>query len=363
MRRGARALFIFLIVVPPAEATTRVFRYRVREADSLDSVLNRWGACPLWGPEGSLSKTVELNPKLRRRKGLMLVAGEIILLPPVLNLDHGSRNPRSLVRLPNKVDRSCADVSSSLPLRIASRGSGRAPASTHSYESSRSADETLGPRRGGQFSQIFLGTAFDYQRLALVDQESLVAASFLSDLNPSLYLRWDMNWDEQLRSYLKVSYQWFYLVQPFNRVIENQGHLMGSLEAFVERIFEIGLSLGAGLGFGQQLEIATRANGDLFGVKLMVPDAFVASRVRLVSLNNFQFGLGSRGGLSFPINGAGYRVDMGHFYSGELWFQHEALEGWALEGSVSLSRRKFNTPLNTHDGMALGFLLGVGRKF
>lgn len=57
-------LFFVLISFNALSSDIELLRYKVKKGDSLGSVLNNLGACPLWGNEGNVKKVSKLNPNI-----------------------------------------------------------------------------------------------------------------------------------------------------------------------------------------------------------------------------------------------------------------------------------------------------------
>ena len=328
-----------LIFSPLVQAS----HYVVQPKDFLSEILKQNNLYPVYGLNGSLKKTVLMNPALAKDNGNKIYPGQRINLPGsvVLAQEQNSIQPTEAYSEKNS-------LTSNEP-------------SVNLGDVSRSAAATFDEDEL-PISSIYLGANVEYFRFDTQDKTTFGEAQILSDPNLGLDAVWTIHWSKSFEIFLPGSYQ-RYSVQNPNINISYMNH-KGSLVGF-----------GAGVGywltdrfqarlsydFQQELFIHAPIVGQVQFDALMVSEPSLALRYSLFQLGRFQLGLDAEYRMLMNTSNDVYKVDQGKSYLGGVFireqFRHQRFGG--IEAKLNYSIQDQDTDLETQSGKKLSLQFGL----
>ncbi len=174
-------LLIFILIFLPKPALsndqTRSVGYcQIKPGDTLGSILLKHNIVPLWGKNGSVQKTIKLNPGVINQNGDFL-------------------SPHSVIRIPMSHQRDIASIDTG-PLN----------------------EENSSDLVSELFSHLKLVTGLDYSELKSIEKVDRSNARLETKLNPSFSLIWDVHWSTATQTTFEASLKEL----NFNGVLEKE---------------------------------------------------------------------------------------------------------------------------------------------
>ena len=317
---------VFLFTITGAVAATEVISYEVKSGDTFTTILQRASLVPIYGPNGSWKKMLELNPELQPDKGHKILPGQMVQFK-VIKPD-----------IPERAPTSKEEVLSEKPQILGSE----------------------------IFSEFTIGAIGSYERLDATDEGTGDEAKLLSRMNPGLTLGWRIYGLKKLEPFLllqiqKVSFNDFDSDHP----IKLKTTTRTSLRAGSDWKFTPSFRLTTSLGYMESPFIRS-LDENIYQVDM--PGVFhgdVGVRYNFFERSNFEMGssalLSYYGGNSLPQ----YKVKAGYGLKLDLhWKQYaDSQKKSFVYGELFYQNRRQDSSIHKANFSNVGLLLQYGWVF
>lgn len=260
--------------------------YRVKEGDTVGSVLGGLGLCPLWGPNRFTEKTIKLNSFVVKKNGNYLIPKSKILLPVESLEDH----PDYEISETNEVSFTVIDPENKCtPGKTTGTQRAIAKKNENEKESELSSEEnTLNQKTREESSYGILNAATDlfFSSLSIIDKTTQDTASLLSRTNQAYQLSWEQQWDTENKTFLQYRTE-KHSYQGIENKISSQSVNLTGIGIGYERKLRDKLKMQFTLKGKEEIFILAKSLTNLELQKTMIPQFSLRPSYRLFSQGPF----------------------------------------------------------------------------
>ncbi len=350
-------LFVsFCFLTNITRATDSQYFVKVKHGDSLAMILSTVHACPLYGKNQSVQKTIQLNKNSIDSQGNILIPYSTILLPiSTLSQSKDYTVSNQLITIKRLNAKNCS-TKKSKQRKIASDSSEQ-QSSNHS-EYKIDSENTFDP-----ISWIGISPQFSFLRINGKDLSTQGTAVILSNLNIGGALIWRQEWSEMTKSQIDLALMKIKLYPSSTKSITDNTHTLTHFGFGLNHSLNTFLYIGFDIIAEQVLTFYTISSNELklplatifkAGPKL----GFILAKVKNLSLNSeFSARYLANTSTSEQTFSGGMND-----YQGKLILRH-TIKNAGIEGAISYQSENLKSNLISEQIVNLNFELAYYFKF
>jgi len=177
-------LLLFICSTSHAQQLVGTREYTVQRGENIGQILYKLNLSPLWGRQGYVQKTIELNSHLLNKDGNIVLSNVVIKIPVIEN----NIQEEKQVIIPHQKRESSSVTTGS--------------------------DDILN-------SLISLTTGLQFWQIDATEKSNKTHAKIESEISPSIDLRSNFLWDNKSETYIGIGYNKISFKQPETRKIQN----------------------------------------------------------------------------------------------------------------------------------------------
>jgi hypothetical protein len=340
---------IFAPSLTYAESKSNPF-YRVKAHDSVSEVLLRFGIKPIYGKSGTLSRTLDLNPKTKAFRGNRIYPGELLYLP--IAYDYEFRTASILAS--GEVVESEVKVQTH-PFPVGETGT---TSESHEELTTRSPTHERQVRHG-----LELGVHYAFTSLTSREISSGASATLNSSSAPGFHIAFHQEWTESLASSFRFDLEKIAFAPSNNplKAIVTESVMKTRFTLGFEKAFHESFSATLLIGYGTEIFVRGMSTSQVVVDEKPMTSIGIQPRLILLRRGRTTFGLAGEATYIPASSGPDYEIKSGTRFGLESFIQYTKISGSVYRLHLGFQTRAQGTSLtNQTESEVLG---GVSFRF